>query len=381
MQKLLTENPSNANAPHPRVRGTLLDSAINWGYLPEAQLLFQFGAKTNSGSPLAGAVMLANMDLVNWVYDNLDKNVNNTAVAGNIFASTQTTDLQKFTAFEFVMDRGADSKIYALNAVLLSPLATKYLVERDLLNLNASAGNNRTILDELELRNMTNPYTLYLKPDKTNEIFVAVTNSDMQTLNDTTNDVNMVLSNVVGTPYLYAMTLGKVDVARLLISKGANTAYATPSGRNAIFCAVQSNSLDAVNLAREGLPENAIDVVHKNKRGAEITVLQSGVVRCVNTELFTSLLKPYNNKKGANPNLLCDGVPPAGTIAYVLRAPDHPFNNHTDMFKALVNAGANVDTYVNIMRNTPRNLYLDILKSKGFSQEIIDSIANYKPQL
>jgi hypothetical protein len=158
MQRLLTENPSNINALHPRVRGTLLDSAIYWGYLPESKLLHQYGGKTNSGSPLAGAVMLAKMDLINWVYDTLDKNVNNTAITGSIFASTQTTDLEKFGAFEFMMNHGADPTLYSLNAVLLSPLATKYLVENGLLDLNISAGNNRTLLDELELRNITNPF-------------------------------------------------------------------------------------------------------------------------------------------------------------------------------------------------------------------------------
>jgi hypothetical protein len=92
------------------------------------------------------------------------------------------------------------------------------------------------------------------------------------------------------------------------------------------------------------------------------------------------LLNPSNGKRGSDPNILCDGVPAAGTIGYVLRAPDHPFDNHLDMFKALVDSGANVDEYNNIMRNTPRNNYVTVLKNKNFPQDIIKQAMEYKKQ-
>lgn len=377
MRTLLMSNSSNANAPHPRSGGLPLDSALYWGYLPESQVLYEFGGKTVN-SPLASAVMLGNIELLNWVYDTMDKNVNNISIPGAVFASTQTSDLHKYQAFQFMLNKGSDYHAYVFNAVILSPLATKYLVENNMLDLSSNAGNNRTLLDEIELRNMVNPYALYLKPDKSNEIFVAITNNDLVTLQNTTNNVNTVLSNFVGTPYLYALSLGRVDAAKILISKGALTTYTTPSGQNAIASAIFSNSVDAVNLARDGLSEDAIDVVYKNKRNMQVTVLQSAVARCISTEVFISLLKPHNGKRGANPDLLCDGVPAAGTIGYVIRAPDYPFNNHTDMFKALVDAGSNVDMYNSVMRNNPRGHYLTQLKQKGVSQEIINEITNYK---
>lgn len=50
------------------------------------------------------------------------------------------------------------------------------------------------------------------------------------------------------------------------------------------------------------------------------------------------------------------------------------------MFKAVVDAGSNVDIYNSVMRNNLRGHYLAQLKQKGVSQEIINEIANYKPK-
>jgi hypothetical protein len=377
MRSILTARPASANDPHPRSGELPFDAALYWGYLPECQLLHEFNA-VHTTSALGSAVMLANMDLVNWVYTNIDSNVNDPAIPQAIFASTKTTDDHKFVAFKFMMDKGSNPAPYMFNAVLLSPLATKYLVENNLLDLTATTDDGKTILDYVELRNLPHPFTLYLKGDRSNDLFYAVTKNDLQTLSTTTKNVNTPLSNFVGSPYLYALSIGNVEAARVLLTKGAVPTFKTPLGKNAVASAVLSNSVDSVNFARDNSPESDIDVVYRNKRNAQVTVLQSAVSTYVSTPVLTSLLVPRNGKRGANPNLLCDGVPPVGTIGYCVQAPTSPFTNHVEMFKALVDAGADVDSYNAVMRRSPRDFYVSQLRNIKAPQTVIDDVPTYK---
>lgn len=381
MKNILSLDNTQANVRHPKSKQLLLDTALYWGYLPESKLLHEYGGLTEK-SPLSSAVFLANLELLTWVYETLDKNVNGQTVVNAVFTSTRTSDSDKFVAFKFLLEKGSDPTLYRLGAVVSSPLATKHLVENGFMDMNASAGNNRTIQDEIELRKIPHPYTLYMLPDRSNELFVAVTNKDLSLLSNTTKNVNEALTQFVGTPYHYALSLGEKEAAEILVSLGANTQYTTPSGENAIGSALRSNSLECVNLARDGLPESAIDVVYTNKRNSQVALLQQAIARCVSTEVFVSLLKPRGGKAGANPNLLCAGVPPAGWLGYVVRAPEFPFTNHVEMFVALVDAGAKVDEYNNVLRNTPRGHYLNILKDVNygdrFTPEMISTVSTYK---
>lgn len=381
MRVTLSADSSQANARHPRSNELPLDAALYWGYLPESRILVEYGAKFQK-SPLGSSVMLGNLELMQWVYDNLDKNVNDPTIIGAVFASTRNTDKQKYDAFRFMIDKGSDPTLYRFNAIILSPLSTKYLVENGFLNdLSVKADDGRTLLDWIELRKLPHPHTLYMLPDRSNEVYVAITNSDFNTLFGINTNVNVPLSNYVGTPYHYALSIGSYVAAVMLVQKGANTEYTTPSGENAIGSALRSNSLECVNLARDGLPASAINVVYTNKRNMQVTILQQAISRCVSTSVFSSLLQPRNGKYGADPNLLCAGVPPAGWIAYVLRAPDYPFSHHVELFKALVDAGAKVDDYNGVMRDTSRGFYLSLLNNKnysGFTAEMISVVTSYK---
>jgi hypothetical protein len=382
MENILSKDNSQANTRQPSGE-LLLDTALIYGYLPESKLLHKYGGLTEK-SPLGSGVFLGDVELLNWIYDVLDKDVNNSSVVNAVFASKRTTDAEKFLTFKFLLDKGSNPNLYRFNALVASPLATKYLVENGFMDLTAKSPSNRTLQDEIELRKIPHPFTLYTKPDKSNELFVAITNGDLSLLSDTTTttNINVPLTNFVGTPYHYALSIGAIDAAKLLVSLGANTQYTTPSGENAIGSALRANSLECVNLAREGLPESAINVLYTNKRNMQVSVLQQAISRCVSTEVFKSLLQPLNGKPGANPNVLCGGVPPVGWISYIVVAPDFPFTNHVDMFVALVNAGAKPDIYNNAMRTTPRQHYLSTLRNpnlKGrFTQEMIDIVSTYK---
>jgi hypothetical protein len=381
MQATLIADKSQANARHPGSNQLPLDAAIYWGYLPETRMLVENGAKFDK-SPLGSAVMLGNLELMQWVYDNLDKNVNDSAIVEAVFASTRHNDEHKYASFRFMVDKGSDPNLYRFNAITLSPLTTKYLVENGFLNdLSVKANNGRTFLDWIELRKLPHPHTMYMLPDRSNEIYVAITNSDLNSLIAINTNINLPLSDHVGTPYHYALSIGAYIAAVMLVQKGANTEYTTPSGENAIGSALRSNSLDCVNLARDGLPAAAINAVYTNKRNMQVAILQQAISRCVSTSVFTSLLQPRNGKHGADPNLLCAGVPPAGHIAYVIRAPDHPFTHHVELFKALVDAGARVDEYNGVMRNSARGFYLSILNNRNFGNftaDMISVVSSYK---
>ena len=274
------------------------------------------------------------------------------------------------------MDKGADPTPFMLNAVILSPLSTKFLVEHDLLDLNYQLDSTgRTLLDFIELRNLVHPYQQYLLPDKSNELFYATTQNDLITLQNSLQNVNKALPNVYGTPYLYALSLGNINAVNILLSKNAYTKFKTPFGKFALAFAVESKNPDAVAIALRSTSQNEIDSVFHNKRGMEQSILERAINTGCPTSVFSLLLSGIIK---CSPDILCQGITPTGWLGYAVSNRDLKFENHIDVFKLLVDSGAKVDSYNSILRYTPRDFYIYQLRSLNYPPYILIELSKYK---
>lgn len=364
MKNLLDLDSKNANLVYPKNNGSLLDNALTFGYFQEAQMLHSYGGVTRRSPALQQAVFSNNMDLIRWTYGTLDSNLNNKNVAVNSMSATSATETSKTDVVSFLLDSGADPKMFLEMATLTSPAVTKLLVERGVMDLQIFVDNNgRTLLDLLELRKIAHPFTLYLKPDRTNELFVAVSNNDIEALSagleSGVHNLEEQLSSFVGTVLHYAFSVGATSMAQLLIQKGASPFYVSPKGENCVGAAARSCNSSSIDLARSVVPQNYVNAVYTDKRKSQVSALQQAISRSASVDAVNSLLKMNNGKQGADPNLTCDGVPPAGTLALVIRAPNVPFHHHFDVFNSLVKAGARVDEYIPVLRMSPRQLYMN----------------------
>ena len=374
MTEILTKDPSQVTTRRPRGNELPLDSALYWGYFPEAKLLFSFGAP-HDNSPLGSSLKPGNPEQLQWTYDNLDKNVNDPSLPDACFGPLSRDDVN-LSSFKFLLDNGADHKPFMFNACLLSPLSTQYLVERGLLELNHQTDSaGRTILDLIELRLLPHPYQLYLLPDKSNELFYAVTKNDLETLNKSPLNVNKPLANVYGTPLLYALSIGNVEACKILISKGASTKFKNPFGKFALAYAVESKNIESVKLALSFTTKKEIDSLFNNKRGMENSVLERAVNNACSTDIFKLLL---TSPVSCDPDVLCQGITAVGWLGYAITNRDLKFTNHVEIFKLLVDSGSKVDNYNSVLRRTPRNFYIYSLLSINTPNSIITDIAGYK---
>jgi hypothetical protein len=377
MNELLNSNKDNANAPHPKIATEkILDSALYFGFFEESKLLFEFGGKPMKPA-LPTAIMNSKADFVEWIYNNLDSDVNNVTIPTKIFSSNKQPDEEKLNVFKFLISKGADYKNYIFYSVVLSPLCTKNLIEQNLINFD-SVFEGRTLNDEIELRNLQHPLCLYLLPSKTNGNFTAINNNSMVDLYNSlpTNDIEYVFSENVGTALCYALSRGNYGLSLELIKRGANPQYETKYKKNCLHFAVEGGDINCVNLARELIKdENKIDQIYKDQRNMECSVLKLALIYHRNKSIFLSLLKPYLNKRGANPNLKYNNIDVLVTLGSLLKWSN--VEDHVELYRGLVDAGLNKFEYNPYIRNTSKNYYLEQLGKKSTPQNVLDEIEKY----
>ena len=150
---------------------SLLDNAIYWGYLRSAQYLHKIGIPKLSNDTLRQSCFSGNLDMVKWVFDTLDKNINISGFGIYTIGSNHTSNEAKRVNIDD----------FAEGAVLLSEAMTKCLIEEYELNLQIKfMPNNITLEELLKKRNVINPFFKYVEKNKNNLIYVLIHNNNLE---------------------------------------------------------------------------------------------------------------------------------------------------------------------------------------------------------
>jgi hypothetical protein len=349
MRRLLTADSSYINNSYVNITNTtIFDQALYFGWLPESQLLFSFGAQTMLQSALNSSVSSQNLDLVKWVYANVDSDLSNRtgSLCEKAMSKNNVLEQNKYRMVEYLLSIGLQNTDTLGHYAIIFNLQSivKLLIDRNLLNMNVIVDlPDRTLTVLLELRNLPHPYTQYLKPDKSNDLFVGITTGNMSMVLASTNDVNEFLTESVGNPLMYAFSKGNLAAINYLLSKGANVTSTTPLRKNCLHFACNSDNTEAVLLARNLLSNTAIDAVYKDHRSTEFSpltvALSNGYLNSLNSLLFE-----YNGKQGANVNLYVNAYTPLFALSYYTVA------NKNEMTNLLVSNGAESKKKINSLK-------------------------------
>ena len=202
---------------------SLLDNAIYWGYLRSAQYLHKIGIPKLSNDTLRQSCFSGNLDMVKWVFDTLDKNINISGFGIYTIGSNHTSnEVKRVNIMRFLIDKGVNIDDFAEGAVLLSEAMTKCLIEEYELNLQIKfMPNNITLEELLKKRNVINPFFKYVEKNKNNLIYVLIHNNNLEELQNTNFNDNQ-LSHPLGDykyPIMYALALQKYDFAEKITEK------------------------------------------------------------------------------------------------------------------------------------------------------------------
>jgi hypothetical protein len=158
MKELLTVDSSYINQSYKNIQNTtIFDNSLYFGWLPESQLLHSFGAKTLNQSPLENSVFSQNLELVKWVYQNVDNNIENISesLCEKSMAKNHVSEETKYKMVSFLLDIGIkNTDIFAYYAYALNlRTIVQLLYDRNLVNMDVIVDlPNRTLKEFLELR-------------------------------------------------------------------------------------------------------------------------------------------------------------------------------------------------------------------------------------
>ena len=256
----LLQGGYNVNTYIAGQEGHALEIALKYNQLDVFKYLLTKGAVW-SQNLLNQAVYSGNLDNVQYIYDNYDKGVDS---CGSVWISTNlTTDTAKVVMMTKLLDLGANPDTYINDAVVLNMAVTKLLVARGA-NVMLVV-NNMTTIEFALRRKMWHPLYYSLLPDKSNEMYVAIFEKNINRVNQLcTGGYNVNSSGkfpMLFPPLMVAIETSALDIADVLLSFGANPGYISPpnvfsftvpsttpatKGQTIVSMAVKSNDANTI---------------------------------------------------------------------------------------------------------------------------------------
>jgi ankyrin repeat protein len=286
----------NININQRTFLGMPIEIATRNGKLDVVKYFVLRGANPISGL-LNMAVSSGSIELIEYIYNqNFDRDVNNCV---SLLTSTKYDDKRKVEIMNKLIDLGADANLYLDDACVLNNEVTKALINRGANPLTLT--NGMTVIEFALRRGVWHPLYYSLLPDKSNEIYVAIFNKDLNKVKElcdnglNVNTFNNTLS--LNPPLLVAIETSALDIASYLIDFGADIHYLTPNGIGLSVLAVNTNILSTVQYVCNLYLSNKLllDTEYKSLWGSS-TPLRDAISN-QNVEIVRLLLL-----FGANPN-------------------------------------------------------------------------------
>jgi ankyrin repeat protein len=354
LEPILQERPENAN--YEMTLGlTILDRALYFGFYDVCVMIHKYGGRCLK-SALYNATFSNNLRLIKWVYDiGLDTNVNNPQLYLGAMSNRKTSDANKMETVVLLVSSGADFEKFVQPAIMLSPLTTKMFV-------NQGKFDGSKHLQYIRDNQLKNPLLLYDLPDKSNSIFVAITNNDDAFIITNKNNYNFNelcrFDNTVGTPLHYSFRCGNLPIIKLIYeSFKADPNVKVENGYTCVSYSVYSNDYEIIKYAREISEPNASNAVHTDGT----TVLFNALNNMCKLNVFKGLFVDIEGKSKPDPNVRGKwGDLPVTTLAALKRGNKNVWTDDFEIFKLLKKNGAEIDVYEPSVRTTPRAYYASI---------------------